>query len=121
MSTDIDSYYFSFQATGCAEVDEILRSVARAGKSSHHTDGWGDDDYGPSKVSYIQGAANAAAAEITSLRARLAEAEGNTINNCVKIIEREMRYFTPYGQDAAKRIIHCLRPLPAAPSGKGGE
>lgn len=48
-------YYISFEATGCEPVDEILRAIASAGKSAHHTEDWGES------VDWIQRAAEAAA------------------------------------------------------------
>lgn len=39
----LNAYYYSFQPTGCFEIDLILSAVARAGKAFHHTDSWGDD------------------------------------------------------------------------------
>ena len=38
----LDSYYFSFEPTGCDPVDAILEAVARAGKGYHHTESWSD-------------------------------------------------------------------------------
>ena len=61
------AYYYSFQPTGCAVVDLILGAVSVAGKRYHHTEGWGDDDYGPSCVEVIERAANEAADEIDRL------------------------------------------------------
>lgn len=54
-------YYIQFTSTGNDAVDGILRAVATAGKSYHHTECWRDSDNGPSCESQIQEAAEAAA------------------------------------------------------------
>jgi len=58
---NLRAYYYSFRATGDADIDLILAAVAAAGKGAHHTDGWLDDDYGPSYRDQIQEAADRAA------------------------------------------------------------
>lgn len=67
----LGSYWFTLDGTGVDEVDAILSCVARAGKGSHSTENW--EEYG--YVGKLQDASNAAATEITSLRAQL-EAKG---------------------------------------------
>ena len=73
--TDFRAYYYSFRATGCQEVDEILRLVAAAGKGFHHTESWNDNDYGPSYIERIQEAANKAAAAFAA-RTQAGKGEG---------------------------------------------
>ncbi len=60
---EFNAYYYSFTPTGQPEVDAILRAVAGAGKSYHHTDDWNEPGYdgGPSAVEKIQRAADEAA------------------------------------------------------------
>lgn len=60
-SGNLRAYYYAFTPTGNADIDLILAAVASAGKMYHHTDGWSDDDYGPSCIELIQEAANRAA------------------------------------------------------------
>lgn len=58
------AYWFSLEATGNPHIDAILEAIARAGKASHHTEGWNDDFWGgdePTHVEKIQAAADAAA------------------------------------------------------------
>lgn len=69
----MDAYYYGFDATGCAEVDEILSAVAWAGRMYHHTDQWTDDD--PSEVDRIQVAANDCAAALSAAETARAAAE----------------------------------------------
>ena len=66
----MDSYYYSFEATGIYEIDKILSAVATASKAVHHTEGWWTDftnsfSYPPHKgacpIDWIQNAANEAA------------------------------------------------------------
>jgi len=64
----MDAYYYEFEPTGVDAVDKILSAVACAGKASHHTAGWNDDDTytrddhtGNTPVERIQNAANEAA------------------------------------------------------------
>lgn len=40
----MDAYYYGFNRTGFGPVDAVLSAVAVAGKGSHHTQSWGDDD-----------------------------------------------------------------------------
>ncbi len=78
MSDYIDSYYFGFQATGVAPVDDILMAVARAGKSFHSTDMWEEKiDYMDNKsaTDWIQEAAANCAEHIATLEARVKELE----------------------------------------------
>ena len=80
---ELRAYYYSFAPTGQREVDLILYAVARAGKAFHHTSQWADDKMegfyehceGDTCEQWIQNAANKAAAELATLRARVAELE----------------------------------------------
>ena len=61
-----EAYYYSFQLTGVEKVDNLLRAIARAGKSFHHTDQWSDPQDWMGDKSYIdliQEAANELAEE----------------------------------------------------------
>lgn len=62
----LDAYYYSFEPTGVAEIDEILQMVANAGDGYHHTDEWAkpDSESGVSVIDLIQEAAIRAAAKI---------------------------------------------------------
>lgn len=72
----LQAYYYAFDATGVDEVDAVLESVARAGKAYHHTQGWSESDGdAPTQADQIQAAANAVAAELRTLRTRLAACE----------------------------------------------
>jgi len=64
------AHYYSFEATGCLEIDQILMAVARAGKRFHNTDAWDEKIMGSTDktpVEEIQRAANFAAAAIRAL------------------------------------------------------
>ena len=78
----MEAYYYSFESTGCEEIDRILSAVACAGKAFHHTDQWNDeiwdgtpedrrpDPYEPflrgwTPIEWIQNAANDAAVAMT--------------------------------------------------------
>lgn len=70
----LNSYYFSFDATGIGIIDRILQAVRDAGKAYHHTEGWMDDEGGKkTEADKIQDAANEAAA---TLRAALHQQGG---------------------------------------------
>lgn len=58
---NLSAYYYSFAPTGDPDIDLILAAVAAAGKGFHHTDGWTEDEDGPSYIDQIQEAANRAA------------------------------------------------------------
>lgn len=60
---NLSAYYYCFDPTGDPDIDLILAAVAAAGNGYHHTDGWNDDDNGPSYVAQIQEAANRAASK----------------------------------------------------------
>lgn len=61
----LNSYYFSFDATGIGIIDRILQAVRDAGKAYHHTEGWMDDEGGKkTEADKIQDAANEAAAAL---------------------------------------------------------
>lgn len=70
----MDAYYYSFEKTGCGQIDEILSAVAKAGKAFHHTQYWGDEhEFNEGEKSFIdliQEAANKAEGEITRSFAR---------------------------------------------------
>lgn len=62
----LDSYFFSFEATGVEPIDRILAAIARAGKAYHSTESWDESadfrsEDGPSHIDLIQSAANSAA------------------------------------------------------------
>ncbi len=84
---ELRAYYYSFAPTGQREVDLILHAVARAGKAFHHTSQWTEDEMaefyehceGNTCVEWIQNAANKAAAELATLRARVAELERDEV------------------------------------------
>lgn len=71
----MNAYYYSFDPTGERVIDVVLSAVAWAGKAHHHTQYWTDTDLGESQVQQIQGAADNAAREVATLRARVAELE----------------------------------------------
>lgn len=62
---NLDAYYYSFEPTGCDEVDAILEQVAQAGAGYHSTADW-KDKYadGSSPVSNMQRASEESAAQI---------------------------------------------------------
>ena len=65
-----NGYYYSFEATGVKEIDEILLTLAKAGKAYHHTEDWNEPLYGSllSPVDLIQQAVNSAAKTMKELR-----------------------------------------------------
>ena len=70
------AYYYSFDSVQCSLVDEILRKVAKAGKSFHDTEDWQKETHtGVSPVYAIQNAASNSAIIIRALITRLREAE----------------------------------------------
>lgn len=71
-----EAYYFGFDLTGEPDIDGVLRAVARAGKASHHTSGWRDEDvmsgdgvFTPEQ--FIQAAAHESAYQVAALRAQV--------------------------------------------------
>lgn len=78
MVKSINSYYFSFSPTRSEEINEILRTVAAAGKSYHHTEDWEDGE--PSCVDDIQDAANVAAEKLISVSNELERLQNILIN-----------------------------------------
>lgn len=64
------AYYYSFEATGCDGVDDILKEVARAGKMYHNTEDWCGEPHDdpaiscPDMVKVIQDTANLSASTI---------------------------------------------------------
>lgn len=80
MDIRMDAYYYGFDKTNVDCIDELLSSVACAGKAFHHTEEWmeeasayGEHTIGKTPIDWIQNAAIKAAKEITSLRQQLAE------------------------------------------------
>ena len=71
----MSAYYYSFEPTGVRVIDEVLSSVAVAGKAYHHTESWSDEtEWAPkSHVTLIQEAAGRAAKVIAELRDALEE------------------------------------------------
>lgn len=100
----LHAYYYSFAPTGQREVDLILHAVARAGKAFHHTSQWADDEMegfyehceGDTCEQWIQNAANKAAAELATLRARMAELERDA-----KLYRQLKLLLKTYGVDIA--------------------
>jgi hypothetical protein len=76
------AYYYAFDPTGVRSVDEILSSVAFAGKAFHHTDQWTDECSfldGKSCRDNIQEAAVRAASLHDELVGALEEAHGELL------------------------------------------
>lgn len=76
----MDAYYYGFDKTNVDCIDELLSSVAYAGKAFHHTEEWmeeasayGEHTIGKTPIDWIQNSAIKAAKEITALRQQLAE------------------------------------------------
>ena len=74
----MDAYYYGFTETCVRSIDEILSTVACAGKAYHNTSDWQDEcnGYGPHcegecPIDWIQNAATRAADEIKSLTAQV--------------------------------------------------
>lgn len=64
----MNAYYYGFEATGVAAIDEILEAVAWAGKAYHHTEDWNERSHEESSVvDMIQAAAGRAAAKFQEL------------------------------------------------------
>lgn len=81
------AYYYGFTRTGIGLVDNILSAVAKAGKSYHGTDMWGEELIeGGTCESRIQDAADAAAEQI---RVALAGSEADTSDT--QTIEQECK------------------------------
>lgn len=58
----VGAYYFSFEPTGCEEIDLVLGAVCRAGKAYHHTEGWTEGAFAePTQRGFIQAVADAMA------------------------------------------------------------
>jgi hypothetical protein len=96
----MDAYYYGFEPTGVRAVDELLSTVACAGKSRHHTDEWSQDAdnlegyYGPHCVGkcerdWIQNAANRAADAFRALAARDAGARCSACHGEGEVSEHE--------------------------------
>lgn len=67
MKRSLNAYYYSFDPTGCDEVDAILEAVARAGKAFHCTSDWQEADHtGEGVADRIQRVANELAAKLVS-------------------------------------------------------
>lgn len=85
----MEAYYYSFTPTGNIEIDQILSSVAIAGKAHHNTAAWADEDsnYGNgSLVDLIQNRANEAAKQIDALKSEL-EATKEKLRLAVESLE----------------------------------
>lgn len=83
----MDAYYYGFTRTGIGVVDNILSAVAKAGKSYHGTDMWGEELFGGGTCeSRIQDAADAAAEQI---RAALTGSEADTSDTHLTTHESE--------------------------------
>ena len=64
----LDAYYYSFDATGVPEIDNILAAVASAGKRYQHTRDWNDEECGDeSCVDSIQRMAEDAAKALRAI------------------------------------------------------
>lgn len=66
----MEAYYYSFEPTGVAIIDEILSAVAIAGKHLHSTEDWADAEYSwqdMSEEQRIQSAADRAAAKLRAV------------------------------------------------------
>lgn len=110
---NLRAYYYGFEPTGELAVDRVLAAVARAGKAYHHTDQWTEDDGDGSPVAKIQAVANAAAAECEALRAQLAQARRDALeeaaNHIWTTIESDGR-----GIAVVRRCRDAIRALAAA-------
>ena len=132
----LHAYYYSFAPTGQREVDLILHAVARAGKAFHHTSQWADDEMegfyehceGDTCEQWIQNAANKAAAELATLRARVAELERDAALVAVKamhklldrdwaIVDRDITLRCE-SHDQAWNYLHEMRDLVRAALGE---
>ena len=74
----LSAYYYSFDSTGCTEIDDVLEAVALAGKMYHSTADWCYDADNPDRESpaeCIERIAKRSAAAVAALRARVAELE----------------------------------------------
>jgi hypothetical protein len=71
----MNAYYYGFERTGFAVIDDVLSAVATAGKHYHGTDQWASPDFGtegePTEEEAIQAAANRGAAVLRALAERL--------------------------------------------------
>ena len=71
MNKQYNAYYYTFEGTGCVEVDDILRLFADVGKCFHYTEDWRDKlDHlgGKSYIEAIQLQAVASAAVVKNLQ-----------------------------------------------------
>ena len=84
---DLQSYYFSFESTGCDEVDSILESVCSAGHASHHTDGWDDQKHGDERthIEIIQ-----ARADLVSMLIGVKIAEISKLNTIIENLQERI-------------------------------
>jgi len=70
----MNAYYYGFDETGQREIDEVLSSVAIAGKGCHHTSDWTECHPFNNDLTYvdlIQDRANHAAQSIDDMRRSL--------------------------------------------------
>lgn len=100
----LSAYYYGFDATERDEIDNLLSSVAVAGKRFHNTSEWStplddpDDPDAPSCADEIQVAANQAAAALTERDARIARLE--------KALVWVAQEVTGYSQDGKRFVMH---------------
>lgn len=95
----MSAYHYGFTATGDELVDRILSAVACAGKAFHHTENWlrHVEPYesvfrGHTPAEWIQRAAEDAAAESATLRARVQALEQSleTLREMVKTLSEAL-------------------------------
>lgn len=106
----MEAYYYSFTPTGNIEIDQILSSVAIAGKAHHNTAAWADEDsnYGNgSLVDLIQNRANEAAKQIDALKSEL-EATKEKLRLAVESLEE----FGCCAETCARMGWSCGEPTP---------
>jgi len=79
----MEAYYYGFERTGFAIIDDILSAVATAGKHYHGTDQWAEPDFEPpggrlTEEASIQAAANRGAAALRALACRVERRSAST-------------------------------------------
>lgn len=99
---NLDAYYYSFEPTGCGEVDAILEQVAQAGAGYHSTADW-QDKYadGSSPTSNMQRAAEESAAQINIIIAERDQLKAE--NEALKKSTGAAMFLTLTGELAAFR------------------
>lgn len=96
----LDAYYYGFSATGVKEIDNILCSVASAGKAYHSTADWSEGGY----PELIQKAASEAAARLDAERALNADmlVELQNLRDCaMRLAKRLEKEAVPGNQAVA--------------------